>query len=192
MKSYDLGQIYTGPEITDNEILKQLPDDLRQVLTWRNGFIQCGGGFHFRGACHSPDWHSLREVWQGPTALHRLYPSVLPSDIPFGQDCVGDQYLLRGGKVIRLTSESGDIESLGVGLPEFLQNAKQDPVEYLSLGPLLQFQEEGHRLEPGQLINVYPPYIFKESEKGVSLKAVPVKERLSFLAHLAASIRTGE
>jgi hypothetical protein len=49
----------------------------------------------------------------------------------------------------------------------------------------MQFQAEGGALEPGQLLNVYPPFCTAESGAGVSLAAVPVAERLPFLADLA-------
>jgi len=55
-----------------------------------------------RGAVTSPDWHSIRVMLEGPDALHCLYSQILPDDIPFAEDCVGDQFCLRSSEVIRL------------------------------------------------------------------------------------------
>src|SRR5262249_50069797 len=106
-----------------------------------------------RGACREPAWHSLRDAWFGEAAFHRLYPGVQAEDIPFAEDCMGDQFLLRGGQVWRLAGETGEIASMGVSLGEFLHSTQADPVEHLSLHPLLQFQEEGGTLEPGHLLS---------------------------------------
>jgi hypothetical protein len=42
---------------------------------------------------------------------------------------------------------------------------------------------------PGELLNVYPPFVMKESAKGVSYRAVPTEERIRFLAHVASQVR---
>ena len=110
-----------------------------------------------RGACREPAWHSLRE-----------------DDIPFAEDAVGDQWILRGDQVLRLAAETGDVEPLGLGLH-----------------PLLQLHQEGGRLEPGQLISVYPPFCTKESADGVSLRPVPADECHAFLWSLAEQLRGG-
>ena len=91
-----------GPAITDHDLLAKLPSDLRGLLEQINGFVQFGGGLHVRGACHDPAWHSLRHAWVGDAAFHRAYPAVRETDVPFAQDCVGDQFLLRDGAVVRL------------------------------------------------------------------------------------------
>lgn len=179
---------YIGPEITDREILERLPSGLREVLINSNGFILFEGGLHIRGACYEPAWHSLREVWLGKNPLHRLFSALQPSDVPFGEDCVGDQFILRDDKVMRLDSETGVMESLDVGIDVFLQKAERNPLEYLGLYPLMQFQKDGSKLKPGELLNVYPPFCTKESGNGVSLKAVPTFERIRFLSEFAKKI----
>ena len=141
---------YIGPEITDREVFDRLPSALRKVLTENNGFILFEGGFHIRGACTEPVWHSLREVWMGTNALHHLFPIIQQSDVPFGEDCVGDQFLLRNDVVIKLFSETGELESLNIGLDDFLQKAERNPLEYLGLHPLIQFQKDGGNLRPGE------------------------------------------
>jgi len=179
---------YVGSEITDTEILDRLPEDHRLLLNETNGFILFDGGLHVRGAVMSPEWHSLRNVWAGTLALHQLYPAVREADVPFAQDCLGDQFILRDEAVYRLSGETGELESLGMSLDGFFNAASQNPVEFLSLHPLLQFMAEGGKLRPGQLINAYPPFCMKQSGKGVSLKAVPMLEQVRWLADFARQI----
>jgi hypothetical protein len=181
--------MYTGPTIDDQPILELLPTDLRDFLLRCNGYVAFHGGLHIRGACLSPSWHSLRYWWLGAGALHLLFPSVDESDVPFGEDGLGDQYLLRGGVVHRLSAESGDIASLKADLREFDKNVREDPIGYLSLGPLEEFRASGGELMPGQLLNVYPPFVMKESADGVSYRAVPTEERIRFLAQVASQVR---
>jgi hypothetical protein len=64
-------------------------------------------------------------------------------------------------------------------------------VETLGLHALLQLHQEGGRLEPGELISVYPPFCTKESADGVSLRAVPAEDRHGFLWSLAEQLRGG-
>lgn len=142
-----------------------------------------------RGACREPAWHSLREAWLGDDAFHRHYPDVHADDIPFAEDAVGDQWLLRDGQVLRLAAETGEVESLGVDLEGFFAAVEADPIETLGLHPLLQFHQEGGKLQPGELINIYPPFCMKESGDGVSLRPVPARERHAFLWDMAAQLR---
>src|SRR5437016_6339491 len=111
---------YTGPAIDDPEILAKLPKGLAELLQENNGFIQYHGGLHMRGACKAPDWHSLRDAWLGEHAFHRLYPDVKPDDIPFAEDCLGDQFLLRGGEVWHLYAETGEVEALEANFKQFM------------------------------------------------------------------------
>jgi hypothetical protein len=180
---------FTGPPADDVELLERLPRDLAELFRQLNGFIAFDGGLHVRGACREPAWHSLWDAWLGETAFHQLYPRVHPEDIPFAEDCMGDQFLLRAGQVWRLAAETGEVEPLGLGLGEFLQQAQSDPVDSLSLQPLLQFQQEGGRLEPGQLLASFPPCCAQESVETVCLAAVATDERRRFLARLAAQLR---
>lgn len=180
---------FTGPPLDDGHLLDRLPANLAGLLGQINGFIQFHGGLHVRGACHEPDWHSLRDAWDGEAAFWRLYPEVNQSDVPFAEDCMGDQFLLRDGVTHKLSAETGEIESLGIGLREFFEAVAADPVKFLSLQPLLQHQEDGGRLEPGQLLAASPPFCVEESADGVSLAAISTGERRRFLADLAAQLR---
>lgn len=181
---------YRGPALDDEAILASVPTGLANLLRQINGFVQFHGGFHLRGACLAPDWHSLRHAWQGDDALHRAYQSMVASDVPFAEDCLGDQYFLRDGVVWKLEAETDDAESLGISLGEFLRRIQSDPVEGLGMQPLMQFiQEENRGLNPGELLAALPPFCTKESAEGVDLRAIPILERRRFLAQLAAQIR---
>jgi hypothetical protein len=78
---------------------------------------------------------------------------------------------------------------LNVGLAGFFEAIAADPVEFLSLHPLVKYQQDGGRLEPGQLLSAFPPFCCKQSEDGVSLAAIATDERRRFLADLASQIR---
>ena len=158
---------------------------LRALLERINGYIQFAGGLHIRGACLAPSWHSLRRAWEGEEAFYRHYEAVLKEDIPFGQDCVGDQFLLRSNSIIKLHAETGDTEELGITFTAFLEAVQHDPVEMLSLYPLLQFREQNRRLLPGELLSVYPPFCTEEAAGGVQLDAIRAEDRLSFLFDLS-------
>lgn len=180
---------YAGAPPGDGELLDRLPANLVELLRQVNGFVQYHGGLHVRGACREPEWHSLRDAWEGDAAFWRLYPDVRQTDVPFAEDCLGDQFLLRDGLVHRLMAETGEVESLGVGLRGFLEAVAADPTGYLSLEPLLRFQHDGGRLEPGKSLAAWPPFCTNESAAGVSLAAVPTAERRRFLAEWAAFLR---
>ncbi|MFQ6553520.1 hypothetical protein AAD018_014380 [Aestuariibius insulae] len=179
---------YQGPAVDDEEMLDRLPDSLRSILTSVNGFIQFGGALHMRGACFGPDWHSLRRAWDGPGALHHLFPSVSRDWVPFAEDCVGDQFLLEGDVVLRLSAEIGDIERMELSLPDFMKAAATDPVEFLSMHPLLQYLNQETKLPEGALVHAYPPFCSKESADGVSLRAVPAWELHGFHSQMARTL----
>lgn len=179
---------FRGPKIDDEPLLDNLPENLASLLGTINGFILCGGGLHFRGACVEPEWHSLRAAWQGPEALHTLYDSVEPLDIPFAQDCVGDQFLLRGSKVLALSAETGELGEKAEGLASFLEAASADPEGFLAMEPLLALQSQGKQLAPGELIHAYPPFCTQQAAQGVSLKAIPAREVIGFHAELASKM----
>jgi hypothetical protein len=113
---------------------------------------------------------------------------VRESDVPFAQDCVGDQFLLRDGEVVRLYAEDAQVEPLNLGLEEFLEVAQNDPIEFLSMHPLVQFMNDGGILEPCQLLLAYPPFCTVEASSGVHLTAVPAQELFEFHAKLSAQM----
>lgn len=179
---------YRGPEIDDPEILDGLLLELRELLQTHNGFVQFGGGLHLRGACREPQWHSLRVAMEGPLAFHLLYEEIDETDIPFAQDCSGDQFLIRGGEVHQLAAEVGEMDGLEMGLQEFLEFAWKDPVESLCMHPLAQFQSGGKSLEPGQLLLAYPPFCTGQSGASASLRAVSAAEVIGYHAQLARQL----
>jgi hypothetical protein len=177
-----LGITWKGESIEDVEILRELPTDLARVLSDTNGFILHEGALHVRGACLIPEWHSLRAAWRGPKAFHVLYDGVRSADIPFAQDQVGDQFLMREGAVLRLSAETGDTEQLSNSLQDFFARASSDIEGFLNVGL-------SHRMQPGQLLQAYPPFCFQESGAGASLRPIAASELILFHADLARQIR---
>jgi hypothetical protein len=172
------GITWRGESIDDVEILRDLPTQLRDLLSEVNGFIVYEGALHVRGASLQPEWHSLRAAWQGEKAFHSLYDSIQPTDIPFGQDQFGDQFLLREGEIIRLLSETGEIQPVIESLHGFLGKVRDNIERFLKV-------RIDHPLQPGQLLFAYPPFCFEESRAGVSLTATRADEVILFHADLA-------
>lgn len=177
---------WIGPPADDDETLEGLPSVLAESLRIRNGFITALGGFHLRGASLKPDWHALRAAWEGPKALYCLFPAVLSTDVPFGQDCFGDQYLLRNGEVIHLEGETGVVESMSIGWSEFMRRIETDQFAFLNLQALQRYREQGGALEPGQLLSVYPPFVAVNG--GASFRPISALERISSLADFARQL----
>ena len=140
------GATYMGPPISDPDVLSLLPFDLRDSLQKMNGFIAWEGGLHLRGICREPAWHSLELFWTGEYSFSRRYPAVRKADIPFGQDCLGDQFLIRDGQVLRLRAESGDVVELKMDFLTFLDEVRWNPSPLLELEPLTRFKNEGKNL----------------------------------------------
>jgi hypothetical protein len=180
---------FRGPAFDEaSVIVNRLPDDLLSLLRQINGFIQFRGGLHIRGVCSGPLWHSLTSVMEGANALYRLYPVLRETDVPFGQDCMADQFILRDQGVYKLYAETGDLEFKEEGLVSFLRNANEDSASYLELQPLLQFEREGNALEPGRVLHAVPPFCSKEAKAGVHLSSIPIHEALAMLPDMATAL----
>jgi hypothetical protein len=174
---------WSGPSIDDTEIFVELPKSLTELLLQRNGFIVHSGALHVRGAVVGPTWHSLRHAWRGTEAFSVLYDEVRPSDIPFAQDMVGDQFLLRQDRVLRLIVETGEIEEIADSLRSFWLGVEEDIEGYLNLS-LQRF------IRPGELLFAFPPFFVKESAQGDSkLKACPADEVIRIHADFARQVR---
>ncbi|MBK8506469.1 MAG: hypothetical protein IPL46_32300 [Saprospiraceae bacterium] len=171
------GTIYLGESMTDQSLWSLLPDDLKSFYQDINGLVTFQGGLHIRGCVSEPDWHSLRKVWKGDWALHRSFSNLRETDIPFAQDCLGDQFFIRMGSVWRLVIDTGDIEDLEVELYDFFEDAVNDPVDYLDLEPLVYFLEEGNSLGAGQVLQVDPP--FTEESDHYEITAISMESLIS-------------
>ena len=176
------GITWRGGPIDDVELLRELPPELATLLNELNGCILQEGALHIRGASRMPDWHSLREVWKGPNALHNFYDKLEPGDIPFAQDQLGDQFVLRDGNVFMLSAETGELEPFTEDLDEFLESVSDDIEEFLTVSL-------DHPLEPGELLMANPPFCFEESERGVDLKPRPAAQVIRLHADLAKKIK---
>lgn len=176
------GITWRGESFDDPEILSELPPELAQILSVANGFILHNGALHVRGASLFPEWHSLRAAWRGASAFHALYDSVRPTDIPFSQDQLGDQFLIRDGSVLRLIAETGELESLVESVADFFSRVNEDIEAFLNVGLR-------HSMQPGQLMLAFPPFVLKESGGSASLKPAPACDVISFHADLARQIQ---
>ena len=184
------GILYTGGELTDLVSFARLPSYLQAFLREQNGVVAYFGGLHLRGCVAEPSWHSLAEAWQGKGAFWRTYDEVFETDIPFGQDCVGNQFLLRGDAVLWLDTETGELADLEVDFKHFLFGAEKFPLDALGMEPLRNFQQAGGVLRPGELLSVYPPFcVATDSSPDPSLKAINVAERLTWLADFYRQIK---
>ncbi|RYU82485.1 SMI1/KNR4 family protein [Hymenobacter persicinus] len=183
------GIIFTGRPIADAQTFALLPAYLQDFLRAQNGVVAYFGGLHIRGCCPTPAWHSLGAAWNGEFAFWKLYESVQPTDIPFAQDCVGNQFLLRGDAVLFLDTETGEIADLEVDFKHFLFGVEKFPLDALGMEPLRRFQQLGGKLEPGQLLSIYPPVCIQSTTEARQLKPLPVLERLTYLGDLYAQIK---
>ncbi|MCP4520339.1 MAG: hypothetical protein GY827_01365 [Cytophagales bacterium] len=180
------GVTYTCTQIEDVQLFDSLPSILQDFYSDLNGLVAFNGGLHIRGCVINPKWHSLYDAWKGKNALHKSYHSLKPSDIPFAQDFAGEQYILRGDYVYSLDTELDELSDLEIDFENFIENCIEDPLEFLSLHPLVQFiEEENGELQPGELLNTYPPYCIENPTDEYELKAVPAHAQLKFLAGVA-------
>ncbi|MBL8020474.1 MAG: hypothetical protein JNM27_12465 [Leptospirales bacterium] len=178
---------YTGPP-ADLTLMKELPEELQNILREKNGFIAYEGGLHVRGACTEPAWHSIHTVWKGELALSKTYDALPADAVPFAEDCMGDPFVLRDKKVYRLTLETAYMEILG-SLAEFFESIARDPRGVLHYEPLLKLKQQGSGLKPGQLIHAYPPYSTAQAANGVLLRAVPADAQIAYELDFFASVR---
>jgi hypothetical protein len=176
------GMTWKGESIDDVEILRELPPELFRILSQVNGFILHEGALHVRGASSDPEWHSLRVAWQGPKSFAALYPDVRKTDIPFAQDMVGDQFLLRDGAVVRLAAETGEIEPMCDSLQKFFDGVRNDIETFLNAGLT-------HKLKPGELLYAFPPFCFNNEGEKISLSPISAWGLISAHADLARQIR---
>ncbi|MEP6572313.1 MAG: SMI1/KNR4 family protein [Gemmatimonadota bacterium] len=181
--------IYSGPAIDDEPMLAQLPRELRAALRKRNGCIAYLGAIHIRGASLEPSWHSLRSAFEGPAAFAKLYPEVFATDIPFAEEAFGDQFLLRGGAVVRLEAEGGAIDPVAPSLEEFFDRLLTNPAGALGYEPVTGLAVIGGRLEPGSLISVFPPFNLDTDGKDRSFRSIDALEQRAWLADFTAQIR---
>ncbi len=183
------GVTYTCTQIEDQQLFDDLPTVLQDFYHDLNGLVAFNGGLHIRGCVVNPKWHSLFEAWKGNNALHKSYEALTINDIPFAQDCLGEQYILKGDYVYRLNTELDELEDLELYFEEFIENCIEDPVDFLSLHPLIQFHNEDGQLQPGELLNSYPPFCIENSNEEYELNAVPMENQLKYLANIADQTR---
>ena len=174
---------YIGQKIDDFDTFDILPDYLKDFFLADNGVIALNGGLHIRGCVKTPKWHSLGAYWFGNTKLSGLFSSLETNDIPFAQDCFGDQFVIRRKNIWRLSAEFDEIKDLEIDFFEFLKQIYSNPFEFLNIENI-----EGLNLKPGQLINVTPPFCV-DSKSGYSLKPVEMEEQIKYLSDFSKQIK---
>lgn len=174
---------YRNQTIEDRTTYNSLPSELKEFYQLCNGLVALNGGVQFRGCLKEPKWISLYDIWKGPSKLVGVYESVKQTDIPIAQDAFGDQYFYRNGTIWKLNGESGYIESQKCTLEQFIINIENNPYDYLSLHQIYELREMDIKLKNGEMMNVYPPFMFKAENKR-SYKPVSVSEQISFLKKL--------
>jgi hypothetical protein len=191
---------WSGPPLDDEPILSRLPAELATALRERNGCVAWQGVVHVRGACTEPGWHSLRAASEGPDGFPNLYPELQPGDIAFAEEAFGDQFILRGGLVLRLNSETGEVTGTAStddtentegksSIESWFERLLADPAGVLGYEPAQAIEAVGGRLEPGQLISVYPPFAISAESVAREFKPVAALTRRGWLAGLAAKMR---
>jgi hypothetical protein len=176
------GIIYKGEENLDQETYDAVPEDLQLFYDQINGMVAYQGGLYIRGCVDRDHWNSLYRYWKGDAALHKSYAALTPSDIPFGQDCLGDQFFLRDGSVWALNAETATVEDLEMDFEEFIVDVIEDPVEFLSLEPLLHYLDAGNELSPGQILHCEPALTIEVPEgTDYEVQAMDIDERLKWL-----------
>ncbi len=186
------GITWKGPSIDDPGLLDDLPPELAQILGRVNGFILHGGALHVRGAVLQPPWHSLRQAWRDPKqSIGVLYRLPLDAGLPFAQDAVGNQFLLREGVVWRLAAETADLASMGTPLVDFLVSAGRDPQQVIGTTILMRFQSDGNRLTPGHLLRVRPSLRSDPRGEGGRIDAQPCADLIRIQAKAAREYRGG-
>ena len=126
----------------------------------------------------------------GKHSLADRYSKVKDADVPFAENCLGDPFLLREGKVVQLIAEAGEVELVDTTLVGFLRRcARRDPEIWLGARYLRQFVADGEQLDPDRALVAYPPLTLAESTQGVSLKAIPRLAAIDYLSEFARRIK---
>lgn len=185
------GVTFIGPSLseeTERQLLDLLPPSLASILRTINGFVALGGAIHLRGICQEPAWHSLALVWRGEYALSTLFKNITPDDIPFAEDYLGNQFFLRGDEVYKLTGETGDIANVGLDIAQFLADIAHGGPNIVEMDILQKYWDSGHDLQPGYLLNIYPPLCTAESQRHIQVAAAPALEEIRYLSDVARQI----
>lgn len=173
---------YLGSEIDDLDTYNLLPDYLKDFYLNNNGLIAYNGGLHIRGCANFPEWHSLKEYWFGKMKLSHLFSTININDIPFAQDCFGDQYIIRNNKLGRVLAEIDEFQDLKIVFCEFLHQVTSNVYEFLAIENISQFN-----LKPNQLINAFPPFCMDIKQR--ILKPIDLTKRITFLSEFSKQIK---
>ena len=114
--------------------------------------------------------------------LSHLFSTININDIPFAQDCFGDQYIIRNNKLGRVLAEIDEFQDLKIDFYEFLHQVTSNVYEFLAIENISQFN-----LQPNQLINAFPPFCMDIKQR--ILKPIDLTERITFLSEFSKQIK---
>ena len=109
------GITWQGQSVGNSFEAHFLPRPIDNLLQQINGFILWEGALHVRGVCIEPEWHSLQSAMD----ILEHYHVLEEGDVPFAQDCVGDQFIFRENEIYRLLAETGELEKIADKLLSF-------------------------------------------------------------------------
>lgn len=161
--------------------MQEIPTEYKRYLESGQPLWLYHGNLQIRGLSVEPRWNNLHRYWLGERAFHKAYNSLLETDIPFAQDCFGDQFILRKEIVFKLQCESDDYEKTGLSFSQWLNWIGENPDERLNV-------DTSVAISPGNLLMAFPPFCFKEASSA-SIKEISMDEVHAFHAEIASKIR---
>lgn len=160
-----------------------LPASLRAALAEHDGFIVDDGAFHMRGVGEGhPGWHRLDGCVVGQGGVFDAYEVLEPGDVVFGQNMLGDQFVLRGEAVHFLDAEVGELERVAPTLAAFLSTVNEE-------GDNLPRYGGRAALEPGELMHAHPPFCCVTDSGSYRLHPTPAEELHAFHVELYEQMR---
>lgn len=176
----------TSPVIATTETgIGELLNELRQLLTLRNGFYALEGSLHVFPA--APRGLTL-SFWNAEETWRFAYAGLADDSFFFAQDVFGNPFALQTAGVVLFDAETGTTELVAPTVAEWAENVlSNDYWSGWSLAHAWQTQHgplpQDHRLLPTQ------PFVLGGTFDVNNLRAVPALEGMRFRGHLATQIR---
>lgn len=160
--------------------INTLPTEFNSFSHFKEGAWLYKGGLQVRGVDPSHEILDLHKYWQGDSSINDQYDILLDADIPFAQDCFGDQFIYREGEILLLSAECGELEHISESLSSFFSWVKSDPYTNLNITDDLE-------VSIGELLFAWPPYCTEQGDNA-TIKATPAHEVIALHADLAKKI----
>lgn len=182
----DLGYLERWPLRSVNQ---HLVDELRGVLTARDGFYAFESALHVRPATAGIRNEPSLSEWNASSLWAASYASDSQDCFFFAEDGLAAQICLWNGAVARLDPETGALEQIAPDLETWAGLVLADP------GPLTAFplvhgwQAENGPLAPGQRLFPRLPFVLGGKYECSNLRAFDTLAGIRFLASIARQIR---